>query len=65
MDKEEPNHKAEFSLKRTRMKSMLGLNIPLQNLLSALHRRPGLKFQTPSFKFALFPEQEQRSNVNS
>jgi hypothetical protein len=38
------------------MKSSLGLNIPLENTTDAFQRKRGLRFQTASVKFAVFPE---------
>jgi hypothetical protein len=41
--KEEPNQDANSLVRRSWMKSMLGVNIPFENLLGALQRR--LKFK--------------------
>jgi hypothetical protein len=52
--KKERNQNGECSLKRNRIKLVLGLNIPLENSLDALQGRPGYKVSGLSFKFALF-----------
>lgn len=43
LDKKEPNQNCEHSLKRSWMKLVLGLNIPLENPSDILHRRWGSK----------------------
>jgi hypothetical protein len=51
LDKKEWNRHAKFSLKRNRMKSLLDLNISLENTLDILHMK--WEFKASNFQLEL------------
>jgi hypothetical protein len=49
LNKKELNQSVEYSMKRNWMRLYLGLNIPLEYPLDAIHRRPELTLQSRAF----------------